>query len=734
MKKRITNLTHYFLLIVFILSFNLNTNAQKRACGAMISLQEQINQDPSIVQKMQNIETHTRAFSSTLYKGGVATVSIPVVVHVVYNTSAQNISLAQIQSQINILNADYRKLNADTANIPTMFKNLASDVKVEFVLAKRDPAGNATTGVLRKQTTTTSFTTNDNVKRASTGGDDAWTSSSYLNLWVCPLGGGLLGYAQFPGGGAAATDGVVINVTAFGNTGTATAPFNKGRTATHEVGHWLNLYHIWGDDNGACTGSDNVGDTPNQGAENYGCPTFPHTSCSNTSDMYMNYMDYTDDACMNMFSAGQTSRMNALFAPGGARVSLLSSLGGVAPVGGTCAVPSLLVSSNITSVSATISWANVASSLSYNIQYKSSTSSTFTTVSNINNTLNLTGLIAATTYTYQVQSVCSNGTSAYSAASTFTTSAASTCAIPNGLTSSAISATAATLSWGAVLNAVSYNIQYKTSSTSALTTISSTTNNKTITGLTASTVYSYQVQSVCSGTSSSAYSSAANFTTIASSTACIDSFETNETQASAKAIATNTNKFAKIGSAGDIDWFSFTNTSLAKNIQVTLGTLAADYDLYLYAPTGTLLAQSINGGTTAESLKYNNGAVGKYFVKVIGFNNVFNANSCYTLLANISNIAFRLSGPEVITNKEEYRIYPNPASDIVTVDFISTINKTINVSVYDLTGRLVLEEKLYAKEGANKQALNLSSLSKGIYLIECNDGNKVNTSKLSIER
>jgi hypothetical protein len=101
-----------------------------------------------------------------------------------------------------------------------------------------------------------------------------------------------LGYAQFPGSGAAATDGVVINVTAFGNTGTAAAPYNKGRSATHEVGHWLNLYHIWGDDNGACTGSDNVGDTPNQGAENYGCSTYPHASCSNTSDMFMNYMDY----------------------------------------------------------------------------------------------------------------------------------------------------------------------------------------------------------------------------------------------------------------------------------------------------------------------------------------------------------------------------------------------------------------------------------------------------------
>src|SRR5207237_8069001 len=130
-------------------------------------------------------------------------------------------------------------------------------------------------------------------------------------LWVVlAMRGVVLGYAQFPGG-PAATDGVVIAQSCFGNTGTAAYPFNKGRTATHEVGHWLNLYHIWGDDGTACTGSDLVGDTPNQGDENYGCPAFPSVSCSNgpNGDMFMNYMDYTDDACLFMFSAVQKTRM-----------------------------------------------------------------------------------------------------------------------------------------------------------------------------------------------------------------------------------------------------------------------------------------------------------------------------------------------------------------------------------------------------------------------------------------
>ena len=146
------------------------------------------------------------------------------------------------------------------------------------------------------------------------------------------IGGGILGYAQFPGG-AAATDGVVISPVYIGRTGTVTAPYNLGRTASHEVGHWLNLNHIWGDDSGACTGTDNVSDTPNQGAENYGKPVFPKVSCSNgpNGDMFMNYMDYVDDNAMFMFSTGQSTRMNALFATGGARVGLLSSQGGVAP-------------------------------------------------------------------------------------------------------------------------------------------------------------------------------------------------------------------------------------------------------------------------------------------------------------------------------------------------------------------------------------------------------------------
>lgn len=314
-----------------------------RQCATMEVLAAQLAADPSYAARLQAIDQQATAFAAqkaanpTQRTSSSVIVTIPVVVHVLYNTAAQNISDAQVQSQLDVLNADFHRLNADLSKVPAAFTSLIGDAGVQFVLAKRDPNGNATTGVVHKSTTATSFDSSDKMKRSSSGGDDAWPAASYLNLWSCNLSGGLLGYAQFPGG-AAATDGVAILYSAFGSGGSAAAPYNLGRTATHEVGHWLNLRHIWGDAN---CGNDLVSDTPTQQTSNYGCPTFPHITCSNGSsgDMFMNYMDYTDDACMQMFSSGQGDRMDALFATGGSRVSLLTSQGGVAPGGTTTPTP-----------------------------------------------------------------------------------------------------------------------------------------------------------------------------------------------------------------------------------------------------------------------------------------------------------------------------------------------------------------------------------------------------------
>lgn len=296
----------------------------------MDHLHEMMQADPSVAKSMQKEDDAIRNW--VMQHGEnfrtAGTITIPVVVHVVYRTSIQNISDAQIQSQIAVLNEDYAATNSDIGNVPSAWTSLVANTGIQFCLASRDPNGNPTTGIVRVQTTTTSFQMQgDPVKYTSQGGSDAWPRDSYLNLWVCNLGGGLLGYAQFPGQ-AAATDGVVVGYTFFGRQGVVQAPYNKGRTCTHEVGHWLNLRHIWGDDGGACNGSDQVGDTPNQGGENYQCPSFPLTdNCTAASPgvMFMNYMDYTDDACMYFFTQGQATRMNTVLS--GTRSALQNSQG-----------------------------------------------------------------------------------------------------------------------------------------------------------------------------------------------------------------------------------------------------------------------------------------------------------------------------------------------------------------------------------------------------------------------
>lgn len=240
-----------------------------------------------------------------------APITVPVVVHIVYNTSADNITATQIKSQIKVLNRDYQAKNPDKANTPAVWKGLVCDLGIKFGLATKDPQGKPTKGITRSQTTRTSFDTDDSVKSAATGGANPWPTDKYLNIWVCTLSNGILGYAQFPGG-PAPTDGVVILNTAFGTSGTAQAPFNLGRTATHEVGHWFNLRHIWGDTED-CSGSDFISDTPNAAGPNYGKPKFPHISCNNgpNGDMFMNYMDYVDDDTMVMFTTQQIARMQA---------------------------------------------------------------------------------------------------------------------------------------------------------------------------------------------------------------------------------------------------------------------------------------------------------------------------------------------------------------------------------------------------------------------------------------
>lgn len=560
------------LSIALVFSLTINLNAQ-RTCGSMDHLNHLKEQDPNLEQRMEEMESRIQTIIENNNYDRATVITIPVVVHVVYSTSSQNISNAQIQSQIDVLNEDFRRMNADAANTHSRFTNVAADVQIEFCLANTDPNGNATTGITRTQTSTSSFSSNDYVKYSSYGGKNAWSTDKYLNLWVCNLGSSLLGYAQFPGSGSAATDGVVINYKYFGRGGSAQAPFNKGRTATHEVGHWLNLRHIWGD---ASCGNDYVSDTPTQQQSSSGCPSSSQYTCG-SYDMTQNYMDYSDDGCMNLFTAGQASRMRALFSSGGARVGLLTSngcSGGTTGGGNTtttyCASKGndasyewianvTLGSINNTSAnnggykdftaistnlekggSYTISLAPGFAQSAYNEYWKvwidfngdndfgDSGELVFDagsmSQSTVTGTINVPTSVASGAKRMRVQMKYNGAGTAceafdYGEVEDYTvniTEATVTCNTPTGHTASNISQTSTTISWSST-GATSYTIAYRASGAANWSSTTSTSTSKNITGLTAATTYEYAVRSECNGTSGD-FTSVKTFTTQSAST------------------------------------------------------------------------------------------------------------------------------------------------------------------------------------------------------------------------
>ncbi|MEE9362413.1 MAG: zinc metalloprotease [Cellulophaga sp.] len=260
-------------------------------------------------------------------------ITIPIVVHVInYTPDPFVISDEKIDSQIAVLNKDFRKLNADHLNTPDEFKHLVADVGIQFKLATIDPNGNATTGIIR---TEGSLIAGDGQEEGRTieerilyftnkRGQDAWPNSKYLNIWIADSSDrfgnlGLPGYANPPGSDPR-IDGVVMDPRVFGTLEPLAVNHEFGRTATHEIGHWLGLSHIFaGEDN--CNSSDLVEDTPTQFGSYSGHPTHPQGSCG-SNDMFMNFMDYVADDAMYMFTIGQKKRMRALFNEGGLRREL----------------------------------------------------------------------------------------------------------------------------------------------------------------------------------------------------------------------------------------------------------------------------------------------------------------------------------------------------------------------------------------------------------------------------
>jgi hypothetical protein len=748
-----------------LLLFGIDAIAQ-RNCGSMEYLQQQIMDDPDRGEFLQSIDQHAHDWTIAHGDEERAVVTIPVVFHVVYNTTAQNISDALVNAQIAQLNADFARLNSDANQTPSIFTGLAANTEVQFCLAQRDPNGAATTGIVRRQTTVTSFSSNDAVKYTVNGGSNAWPRDSYLNIWTANLSGGLLGYAQFPGG-AAATDGVVVLFSSVGSLaqpGTA-SPFNLGRTLTHEVGHWLNLRHIWGD---ATCGSDQVSDTPVHNAANSGCPAYPHYStCTGTPiEMTSNYMDYSNDGCMNIFTQGQKTRMQALFGTGGSRVALLNSLGCVPPSGGTCALPSGLASSSITTTSASVSWSAVSGATSYDLQYTPVGGSTTTTNTSATS-VNLTGLTSATTYNYQVRANCSSGSSAYSAASSFTTQSTSGCpdalepnnstsapaivSLPlsvNALIASSTDAdyyrftTAGTNNLSVTLGnlAGDYDLRLLNSAGTQLaisqnggTTTEGITYNNAAAGTYFIHVFGYN------GAFSATQCYALNASATPVSTNC-DTWESNNTSSTAKLISVNTNIQAAIGTSTDNDWFRFSNTSSQPRIRIDLTNLPADYDVRLYRGTSTQVGISQNGGTANEAIILNTSTVATYYIRVYGYNGAFNANSCYTLRASISGTNFREGELDPAAEEELepvtgiLNLFPNPTSDKLNVDYLGTSEGAITITVLDAMGREAFSTRQGIVQGPMTFGLPLPALSNGLYVLRIQDGDTFHQQRFTFEQ
>jgi len=322
---RITQTWSVFLMTVWSLS----AFAQQPHCGSSEKTQQLLAANPQLQTVRDNIEKFTaRWITENPQNTQRAVVTIPVVVHVVYKTSGENISDAQIQSQINVLNEDFSATNADVTNVPSVWSGLISDTEIQFGLATKSPTGEWTNGIIRTETTVDNWNASDNVKFTSQGGSDAWPNGSYLNIWVCNIGGSFLGFT-YPPGISANLDGIVIGHKYFGTIGNISSIYNKGRTTTHEAGHYFDLIHPWGlgANNNSCNASDLISDTPVQQSPNFGCQTFPSQSCSNgpNGDMFMNFMDYSNDACLVFFTEGQNARMQATL--NGPRAALLSSDG-----------------------------------------------------------------------------------------------------------------------------------------------------------------------------------------------------------------------------------------------------------------------------------------------------------------------------------------------------------------------------------------------------------------------
>ena len=408
-----------------------------------------------------------------------------------------------------------------------------------------------------------------------------------------------------------------------------------------------------------------------------------------------------------------------------------------------CGDPTGLASSSITNTSATVSWTAVASAVSYDVDYKLSSSSTWINAATATSAtaVSITGLAQGTVYDWRVRATCSGGNGNYISAQ-FTTTSPATCDAPTGLASSSVTSNSAAVSWTAVSGAANYDVDYKLNSSSTWTNAATATTSTSaaLSGLTASTLYDWRVRANCTAVGLSSTYTQAQFTTTAVNT-CVDILEPNGTSATAGAIITGINYTAQIASNGDNDYYTFSNTTTLKKIRVNLTTLPFDYDMKLYRPTGALQATSQNAGTADEKIIYNptsNSNVGAYRVYIYGYSGAFSNTQCYTLRVDLSATNFT-SGPESANNKVEtvrsgMKVYPIPATDAVTVSFDAFAKGNVDIVITNQLGQEVLRKQVNVDNGVNFNTLDVSKLQSGIYYVKVNNGKQVQIQKLIINK
>jgi hypothetical protein len=384
--------------------------------------------------------------------------------------------------------------------------------------------------------------------------------------------------------------------------------------------------------------------------------------------------------------------------------------------GSGCSSPAGLVSSAITTTSATVGWTAVSGAVSYDVDYKASSSATWinaatgTTATSVG----LTGLTAGTTYDYRVRTNCASGSSAYSAAQ-FTTTGTIACSAPTGLTSSAVTATGATVSWTAVSGALNYDVDYKANSSATWINAATgtTSTSAALSGLTSATLYDWRVRANCSA-GSSTYATA-QFTTITTTCASTLDNSTNGTISGAATIPFNTNVTGLISPSGDIDNYRFVITT-GGTITITLGTLPFDFDLKLLNSAGTQLAISQAGSTTSETINRTM-TPGTYYAQVYGYNGANSATSCYTLRVQLGTAS---RGTDLIASDvQKVSVFPNPVKNVVNVNLTGFTGKSV-VSMFDVNGRAVLQRQV----STTNSQLDISALPAGVYMMRIRNGEK----------